>query len=575
MQVPVPAVTHSPLHHHTVPHKGPMNRFSPFSTGLRAIVLTMIVTAMMSAQVPVLFTESFDTAPVLAAVATAACWYPDRFPPAVFAKDTLHGASVLRLGIRLSDAYWNRPLVNHNSFSNTQGRKFDLSRGNGFRSSISADLYVGSDWGTKHRMATLWSTALDSAGTDSYYNIFGFRNQNGTTPGFYMYGYRNVGVYTLLPYPVVYGAWYRLSIELTDTAFVYSINGTVVLSDTTLNGTRSFSNVMLQGYNYADSTLAADVRSNDEYDIYWDNVSASMRPTVFANPAAVDLLSAADFRLLAGSAVTIGSGTTVNGTVGISPGTALTNNGTVLGQTHLHDGAAIQAQTDLTTAYTNIAGRTADTSIGTALGGITLGRGIYTSAAGTFALTGTLTLNGTATDRFIFQMATTFITAANSAVVLTGGALASNVFWQVGSSATIGGDLSGSILALTAITQEIGATLHGRFLARNGAVTVNGTSVFPLSIAPATAPGTFALSQNYPNPFNPATTILFQIPEAAMVTLVISDGLGRTAATLVAEHLTAGTYVRHWNAAGMPSGVYFYRLQAGARSETRRLLLLK
>jgi hypothetical protein len=555
--------------------KGTMKQHSMIRTLFIRFFFSMALSSALLAQVPVLFNDPFDAPPVLTAVQAAASWYPDRFPPAVFEKDTLKGEAVLRTGIRLTDAYWNRPTANRSTFYNTQGRKFDLGKGNGFNSSLTADLYVGADWETKHRMATVWSTAADSAGATSFYNIFGFRNSTGTAPGFYMYGYQNVGVYTLLPYTITYGRWYRLSIELTDTAFVYSINGTVVLSDTTLNGTTHFSNIMLQAYSFADSTLAADVRSNDEYDVYWDNVGASKRPYRFSNPAAVDLLSAGDFKVLAGSAVTIGSGTTVNGNIGVSPGTTVTNNGTVFGQLHLQDDASIQAQLDLTTAYTNAAGRTADTTIGSELGSQTLGRGVYTSAAGTFAVTGTLTLTGSATDVFLFQAATTLTTGSASKIVLTGGAVSANVFWQVGSSATIGGDFNGNILALTAITQNIGSTLHGSFLARNSFVTVNGSSVFALGVAPSAVPGQFALAQNYPNPFNPSTTFSFTIPSAGMVTLTVTDGLGRNVVTIVSQQLDAGTYTRQWNAAGMPSGVYFYRLQSGAMTETKKLMLLK
>jgi hypothetical protein len=88
-------------------------------------------------------------------------------------------------------------------------------------------------------------------------------------------------------------------------------------------------------------------------------------------------------------------------------------------------------------------------------------------------------------------------------------------------------------------------------------------------------PRGYVLSQNYPNPFNPSTTISISLPSRSPVLLKIFDLLGRHVATLVAEELPAGTHTRRWNASGMPSGVYFYRLQAGAYSETKRLLLLK
>jgi hypothetical protein len=85
----------------------------------------------------------------------------------------------------------------------------------------------------------------------------------------------------------------------------------------------------------------------------------------------------------------------------------------------------------------------------------------------------------------------------------------------------------------------------------------------------------FGLAQNYPNPFNPSTTISFTIPLRSRVTLKIFDVIGREVATLVSDELTAGNYQRQWNASGFPSGVYFYRLQAGTYTDTKRLILLK
>jgi hypothetical protein len=88
-------------------------------------------------------------------------------------------------------------------------------------------------------------------------------------------------------------------------------------------------------------------------------------------------------------------------------------------------------------------------------------------------------------------------------------------------------------------------------------------------------PKNFILEQNYPNPFNPATTISFSLPRKSFVSLRVFDALGREVAILLADELSAGTYSRQWNAAGLASGVYFYRLQAGLFSETRKLILLR
>jgi hypothetical protein len=83
------------------------------------------------------------------------------------------------------------------------------------------------------------------------------------------------------------------------------------------------------------------------------------------------------------------------------------------------------------------------------------------------------------------------------------------------------------------------------------------------------------LSQNYPNPFNPTTTINFSIPKSGFVTIKVYDVLGREVTTLVSQELSAGNYKQQWNANRMPSGIYFYRLQSGSFTETKKLILLK
>jgi len=90
-----------------------------------------------------------------------------------------------------------------------------------------------------------------------------------------------------------------------------------------------------------------------------------------------------------------------------------------------------------------------------------------------------------------------------------------------------------------------------------------------------TAPKTFLLEQNYPNPFNPSTTIRYQLPVASEVKLEVYDVLGKKVATLVSERQAAGYYQYVWNANGLTSGVYFYRLQAGGFVETKKMMLVK
>ena len=201
-----------------------------------------------------------------------------------------------------------------------------------------------------------------------------------------------------------------------------------------------------------------------------------------AGQAPVPLGSATPFGVLAGSTVTSTGGTTVNGDLGISPGTSLTGAPTVNGTTHLADPVAAQAQLDLTTAYNDAAGRTIGAiSVAGNLGGQTLIPGLYKSTSSLEISSGDLTLDaqGDANAVFIFQMGSTLTTTSGRQVILSGGAQAANIYWQVGSSATLGTTsvFKGNILALTSITVTTGATVEGRLLARNGAVALDSNTV--------------------------------------------------------------------------------------------------
>ena len=211
-----------------------------------------------------------------------------------------------------------------------------------------------------------------------------------------------------------------------------------------------------------------------------------------AHLATVGLGTATSFAVLAGSGITNTGPTVVNGDIGSFPTTTITGfpPGTVNGTNHGGDAVTQGAKTDLVTAYNDAAGRTPTTTIPTEVGGSTLTHGVYTSAAGTFGITGAVTLDGQgdSTAVFIFKMATTLTTATGSSVVLINGAQACNIFWQVGSSATLGGSTSfrGSILALTSVTLVTSTTVEGRVLARNGAVTLDTSTITrPTCAAPA------------------------------------------------------------------------------------------
>ncbi len=118
---------------------------------------------------------------------------------------------------------------------------------------------------------------------------------------------------------------------------------------------------------------------------------------------------------------------------------------------------------------------------------------------------------------------------------------------------------------------------NGWVVGSNGVIlhTTNGGLTFVESSTTGEVPETYALKQNYPNPFNPATNISFSLPSKFFVTLKVFDIMGREVATIVAEDLLAGSYLRQWNAANMSSGIYFYRLHAGSFTETKKLVLLR
>jgi hypothetical protein len=207
---------------------------------------------------------------------------------------------------------------------------------------------------------------------------------------------------------------------------------------------------------------------------------------------AVPLGTSANFAVLGGSAVTNTGTSAIVGNVGVAPGTSISGfpPGVVTGGTiHNNDSVAIAAQADLATAYGNAAGQMLTQDLtGQNLGSLVLAAGVYHFATSA-QLTGTLTLNGSGNPNsvFVFQIGTTLTTASASMVVVENGAQAANIFWQVGSSATLGTSSTfiGNILALTSITTTTSVTMAGRLLAINGAVTMDTLALtYPPGIAP-------------------------------------------------------------------------------------------
>lgn len=204
-----------------------------------------------------------------------------------------------------------------------------------------------------------------------------------------------------------------------------------------------------------------------------------------AQAGAQSLGTAGNFGVLAGSAVTNTGATVISGSVGVSPSGAisgfppgLVTNGTI----HAADAVALQAQNDLTIAYNSLAAQSVNTNLtGQNLGGLTLTAAVY-GFSSSAQLTGTLILDaqGNPNARWIFKIGSTLTTATASSILVINGGDGCNVFWQVGSSATLGTGTSftGHIVALTSITLTTGANIaEGSALARNGAVTLDTNNI--------------------------------------------------------------------------------------------------
>ena len=201
-----------------------------------------------------------------------------------------------------------------------------------------------------------------------------------------------------------------------------------------------------------------------------------------AAQAPIALGAAAKFAVLAATTVTSSGATTVNGNLGVSPGTKVTGSLKVSGMIHAGGPTAAQAQGDLTAAYNDAAGRTAGAlTVAGNLGGLTLTPGLYKSTSSLEISSGDLTLDarGDTNAVFIFQMASTLTTTSGRQVILNGGARAANIYWQVGSSATLGTTsvFKGNILASKSITVMTGAAVEGRLLARTAAVTLDTNTI--------------------------------------------------------------------------------------------------
>jgi len=201
--------------------------------------------------------------------------------------------------------------------------------------------------------------------------------------------------------------------------------------------------------------------------------------------ATVPLVGASDFAVLAGSSINSTGATTIIGDLGLNPGTSVGGfpPGILTGTSCINNMISTKAKLDLTAAYNDAAGRTSTdiVTLSGNIGGMTLTPGLYKSTSSMEISSGDLTFDakGDANAVFIMQIASTLTTTSGRKVILSGEAKASNIFWQVGSSATFGTScvFKGTILAMQSITFNAGATLDGRALARNGAIVMAGNTI--------------------------------------------------------------------------------------------------
>jgi type VI secretion system secreted protein VgrG len=203
-----------------------------------------------------------------------------------------------------------------------------------------------------------------------------------------------------------------------------------------------------------------------------------------SNAQGLTMGAAAGFAVLGASTATCTNASDLTGDIGVSPGTAITGfnpDCTITGTIHAGDGAAAQAHSDLAIAYNDLTAVACEHNLtGIDLGGKTLAPGVYCFDT-SVGLTGDLTLDGggDSSATWIFQIGSTITTASNSSVIMAGSGVPCNVFWQIGSSGTIGVGTAfqGNLLAAASITLVSGSSLVGRALALNGAVTMDHNNV--------------------------------------------------------------------------------------------------
>ena len=337
-----------------------------------------------------------------------------------------------------------------------------------------------------------------------------------------------------------------------------------------------------------------------------------MIPTVAfsqTSPAPVNLGTSGDYVILAKTGISATGTTHITGNIGISPAAAtfITGFGLIADATNTFSTSSLitgkvyaadyatptptiltTAVSDMETAYNDAAGRTSPDHSEIFTGDVTgkiLYPGLYKWSTGVNISAAGVTISGSSSDVWIFQISGTLTVGNGAIVTLSGGAKASNIFWQVADNTTLGttADFKGIILCKTLIEMQSGATLNGRALVQT-AVTLDANAITgPTTVTSVEdgllIPKEFSLLQNYPNPFNPSTNIQYSLGKATQVSLRVYSLLGVEIATLVNSKQEAGTYSVPFNSRtgflNLSSGIYFYRLEAGSFVSTKKLILMK
>jgi hypothetical protein len=339
-------------------------------------------------------------------------------------------------------------------------------------------------------------------------------------------------------------------------------------------------------------------------------IIAFMLPNVAipqSSPAPVNLGKSGDFVLLAKTGISTTGTTNITGDIGVSPAAAsfITGFGLIANPSNTFSTSSLvtgkiyaadytdptpakmtTAVGDMETAYTDAAGRTSPdyTELYTGdVTGQTLTHGLYKWSTAVLVSAAGVTISGSASDVWIFQIAQNLELGNGAMVNLIGGAQASNIFWQVAGQVTLGttAAMKGIILSQTAVAMNTGATLNGRALAQT-AVTLDANAItnpMVTTVENDLVPQEFALFQNYPNPFNPSTRIQYSLEKAVQVSLKVYNVLGVEIATLVNSRQEAGNYNVSFSvnngSLNLSSGVYFYRLETGSFVSTMKMILMK